>query len=47
MTNYNRDIFVDACYQAGIVPSKRQESKFRNGKGLAFAARISEAKRRK
>ena len=28
--------FTDACEMAGIPATKRQESKFNNGRGLAF-----------
>jgi len=33
--------FLNACKSAGVEPTKRQASKFRNGHGAAFAARNS------
>jgi hypothetical protein len=33
------EIFKKACDVAGIKPTKRQASKFRLGKGLAFESR--------
>lgn len=37
----NTEAFKNACAVAGIAPTKRQASKFRNGKGLAFAQKQS------
>lgn len=42
MTNkefYQKDqTFINACAQAGIEATKRQASKYRNKKGLAYKA---------
>lgn len=32
--------FIEYCRNAGIKPTKRQASKFRNGKGLAYKQKI-------
>lgn len=37
--------FHNACEKAGVEPTKRQASKWRNGKGLAFIYRLGKSER--